>query len=46
VPLPSGDSVRNWASDKTISHPMLPMARLAELFNVNHFVVSQVGGAP
>lgn len=41
VPFLSADSDSRWGSD-TVIHPMLPMERLAELFNINHFIVSQV----
>ena len=42
VPLlpAQGASAKSWSS-KTV-HYSLPMARLSELFNVNHFIVSQV----
>ncbi|EDQ91260.1 uncharacterized protein MONBRDRAFT_1048, partial [Monosiga brevicollis MX1] len=42
VPLLEVDPEASWGVSSTIHNPLLPKQRLSELFNVNHFIVSQV----
>lgn len=41
VPLLPSNAAMSWSPSKTV-HYSLPMDRLSQLFNVNHFIVSQV----
>lgn len=41
VPLLPTDATMSWSTSRTV-HYSLPMTRLSQLFNVNHFIVSQV----